>query len=351
MFKELLDLKKKMYLLVRSKGIEAKKRLEGLVAYYFDEPFTDLIDKYVTIIDADIIDEDLEQKLNKINVDTIINCAAIVKHFSSDDIIERINVGGVNNLIDIALKKKIRLIQISTLSVAGENIDDKFESTFKIKENMLSFGQDISNKYVHSKFTAEKNILEAIDKGLDAKIIRVGNLMGRNSDGEFQANSITNGFMRDLRGYAVLHKFPVNSMDIEVDFSPIDEVAKTILKLSTTNSKFTLFHSANSHMIQMGDIIYAMNLLGFDIKVVSDKEFIESMKEMMADEEKNMLVSSLISYSSSDAHVHSFIGSDNEFTNKALYHLDYKWPITDKVYLTKAIEALMTLGFFERKDQ
>ena len=350
-FKELLDLKKKMYLLVRSKGIEAKKRLEGLVAYYFDEPFTDLIDKYVTIIDADIIDEDLEQKLNKINVDTIINCAAIVKHFSSDDIIERINVGGVNNLIDIALKKKIRLIQISTLSVAGENIDDKFESTFKIKENMLSFGQDISNKYVHSKFTAEKNILEAIDKGLDAKIIRVGNLMGRNSDGEFQANSITNGFMRDLRGYAVLHKFPVNSMDIEVDFSPIDEVAKTILKLSTTNSKFTLFHSANSHMIQMGDIIYAMNLLGFDIKVVSDKEFIESMKEMMADEEKNMLVSSLISYSSSDAHVHSFIGSDNEFTNKALYHLDYKWPITDKVYLTKAIEALMTLGFFERKDQ
>ncbi len=350
-FKELLNLKKKMYLLVRSKGIDAKKRLEGLVAYYFDEPFSDLIDKYVTIIDADIIDNDLEQKLKDINLDTIINCAAIVKHFSSDDIIERINVGGVNNLIDIALKKKARLIQISTLSVAGENIDNKFAESFKIKENMLSFGQDISNKYVHSKFTAEKNILKAIDSGLDAKIIRVGNLMGRNSDGEFQANSITNGFMRDLRGYAVLRKFPVNSMDIEVDFSPIDEVAKTILKLSTTNNKFTVFHSANSHMIQMGDIIYAMNLLGFDIKVVEDSEFIESMKNMMDDEENNMLVSSLISYSSADAHVHSFIGSNNEFTNKALYHLGYKWPITDKEYLTKAIESLMTLGFFERKDQ
>ena len=349
-FKELLDLKKKMYVLVRSKSIDAKKRLEGLVTYYFDNPFSELIDKYVTIIDADIIDKDLDKRLENIKLDTIINCAAIVKHFSSDDIIERINVGGVNNLIDIALKKKARLIQISTLSVAGENIDNKFEPSFKIKENMLSFGQDISNKYVHSKFTAEKNMLEAIDKGLDGKIIRVGNLMGRNSDGEFQANSITNGFMRDLRGYSVLHKFPVNSMDIEVDFSPIDEVARTILKLSTTNSKFSVFHSANSHMIQMGDIIYAMNMLGFDIKVVSDKEFIDSMKEMMADENKNMLVSSLISYSSADAHIHSFIGSDNEFTNKALYHLNYKWPITDYNYLTKAIEALQTLGFFERND-
>jgi hypothetical protein len=140
-------------------------------------------------------------------------------------------------------------------------------------------------------------------------------------------------------------------MDIEVDFSPIDEVAKTILKLSLTNKKFSVFHSANSHMIQMGDIIYAMNLLGFDIKVVSDDEFIESMKEMMQDEKNNMLVSSLISYASSDSHIHSFIGSNNEFSNKALYHLNYKWPITDKDYLTKAIESLMTLGFFNRKDQ
>ena len=351
-FKELLNMEKHMYLLIRSKGINARKRLEGLLAYYFDDPLTELIDKYVTIIDADIIDTDLENKLNDIQLDTIINCAAIVKHFSFDDIIEKVNVGGVNNLINISLAKKARLIQISTLSVAGENIDNKFDSYFKIKENMLYFGQDISNKYVNSKFMAEKSILEAIDnKGLDAKIIRVGNLMGRNSDGEFQANSITNGFMRDLRGYAVLHKFPVNSMDIEVDFSPIDEVSKTILKLATTNKKFTLFHSANSHMIQMGDIIYAMNLLGFDIKVVPDNEFIESMKEMMQDEKNNMLVSSLISYASSDSHIHSFIGSNNEFSNKALYHLNYKWPITDKDYLTKAIESLMTLGFFERKDQ
>ena len=348
--KELLNQKINVITLVRGGKVEPRLRLTGLLAYYFDSPLDEELDKYVKVINADITNENLYDLLKNEKFDTIINCAAVVKHFAQDDIIERINVGGVKNLIEVARKTNARLIQISTLSVAGENIDNRFDQYFRMKENMLSFGQDISNKYVHSKFNAEKAILEAVADGLDAKIVRVGTLMGRNSDGEFQANSITNGFMRDLKGYATLGKFPVNSMDAEVDFSPIDEVSKTILLLAKTNSKFTVFHSANSHMVQMGDIIYMMNELGFDIKVVPDEEFINSMKEMMQDEKKNMLISSLISYSSSDNHTHSFILSDNEFTNKALYHLGYKWPITDSDYLRKAIESLMTLGFFERTD-
>ena len=348
--RELLRQEINVVALIRGGKLDAKDRLLGLLAYYFDSPLTEEIEKYVKVVDGDVTDETLKDKLKAYEFDTIINSAAIVKHFANDDIIERVNVGGVKNLIEIAREKKCRIVQISTLSVAGENIDNKFEPSFRMKENMLDFGQDVSNKYVHSKFNAEKAILEASEEGVDAKVIRVGNLMGRNSDGEFQANSITNGFMRDLKGYAVLHKFPVNSMDITVDFSPIDEVAKTIILLAKTPKKFTIFHSANSHMVEMGDIIYVLNELGFDIKVVSDAEFLESMKEMMMDDSKSMLVSSLISYSSSDMHTHSFILSDNEFTNKSLYHLGYKWPITDYHYLRNAIESLETLGFFERTD-
>lgn len=353
LLKELLDQKQNVIALSRGRAgsLSAKERLLALMAYYFDAPYDEEIDKYVEIVDGDVTDDNLYDKLKDYDFNIIINSAAIVKHFANDDIIERVNVGGVKNLIEIANKKGARLIQISTLSVAGENIDNKFDETFKIKECMLDFGQDVSNKYVHSKFNGEKAVLEAIDKNeLDGKVIRVGNLMSRNSDGEFQANSITNGFMRDLKGYATLHKFPVNSMDSKIDFSPIDEVAKTILLLSKTPKEFTVFHSANSHMIDMGDVIYAMNELGFGIEVVSDQEFLESMKEMMMDDTKAMLVSSLISYSSSDIHTHEFIGSDNEFTNKALYHLSYKWPITDYEYLKKAIESLDTLAFFERDD-
>jgi len=349
--KELLNQKIETVALARSSRLDAKTRLKGLLTYYFDSPLDEELEKYVTIINSDITDEDLKDKLKGIEFDTIINCAALVKHFAVDDSIERVNVGGVKNLIKIAKERNVRLVQISTLSVAGENIDGKFEPSFRMKETDLDFGQDISNKYVHSKFNAEKAILEGVDEGLDGKIIRVGNLMSRASDGEFQANSITNGFMRDLKGYATLHKFPVNSMDATVDFSPIDEVAKVVLLLSTTDKKFTVFHAANSHAVQMGDIVDVMNDLGFDIQVVSDQEFFDAMREMMADESKNMMISSLINYASSDAHTYSFILTDNEFTNKALYHLGYKWPLTDYAYLKRAIISLQELDFFTRNDQ
>ncbi len=349
--KELMNQKMQIVALIRGGKLDPKQRLLGLLTYYFDSPLIEEVEQFVTIVDGDVTDETLYDKLKDYDFNLIINSAAIVKHFANSDIIERVNVGGVKNLIEIAKKKSSRIVQISTLSVAGENIDEKFAPSFRMKENMLDFGQDVSNKYVHSKFDAEEAILEAVEKdGLDGKIVRVGNLMSRQSDGEFQANSITNGFMRDLKGYVTLHKFPVNSMDVEVDFSPIDEVAKTILLLAKTPQKFTVFHSANSHMVQMGDIIYVLNELGFDIEVVSDDDFLKSMKEMMLDDSKSMLVSSLISYSSSDMHTHSFILSDNEFTNKSLYHLGYKWPITDYNYLKNAINSLATLDFFNRTD-
>ena len=349
--KELIDQHVETYVLVRSKHISLRSRLELLLEYYFDSPFEEELDSFVHIIDGDIADEDLKEKLKVIKFDTLINSAAIVKHFSNDDIIERINVGGVKNLIEIALAHKARMIQISTLSVAGENIDHKFPEHFLMKECELDIGQDISNKYIHSKFMGEAAMLEAIhDRGLDGKIVRVGNLMSRQSDGEFQINSITNGFMRALRGYYALGKFPISGLDDTTDFSPIDEVAKTILILATAPKQFTVFHSANSHPVEMGDVVQAMNDSGLHIDNVNEKEFMDAVIDATNDEEKSKKVSALITYTSNDNHTHSYILTDNRFTIKALYRLGYKWPITDQEYLVKAIKSLISLEFFERND-
>ena len=242
-----------------AEDLDAEMRLKGMLMYYFDSPLDEETECLVRVIDADVTNENLPELLKDEPVDTIINCAALVKHFAADDSIERVNVGGVKNLIRLAKAKNCRLIQISTVSVAGENIDDKFPETFRLFENQLAVGQDISNKYVHSKYMGEQAILEAVEKGLDAKIIRVGNLMGRQSDGEFQINSVTSSFIRDLRGYKALGCFPVSRCDIRVDLTPIDEVARAVLLLAGTPKKFTLFHGANSHTVEMGDIIEAMN--------------------------------------------------------------------------------------------
>ena len=350
-FRELLAQGIETTILVRSKTLDPLDRIKGLLMYYFDSPLEEEVEKYVKVVGEDITDDHLLERLEGMEFDTIINAAAIVKHFASSDIIEKVNVGGVKNLIEVAKAKKARFIQVSTLSVAGENIDHKFPSNYKMKEDQLYFGQDISNKYCHSKFKAEEAILDAIENdGLDAKIIRVGNLMPRQSDGEFQINSVTNAFMRNLKGYKVLGQFPISGLHKETDFSPIDETAKTILLLATTPVEYTVFHSFNCHRVQMADIIAAMNLIGIKIDNVDDETFKANMKGAMLDEKKAPIVSSLISYASSDNRSHEFIDSDVSYSVQALYRLGYRWPITDFEYLKKAIEALETLGFFDRDD-
>ena len=83
----------------------------------------------------------------------------------------------------------------STLSVCGNIFEtDKYTKASLTKgtifqESNLYIGQDLSNIYIYTKFIAERLILEnIINKNLDAKIIRLGNITNRYSDGMFQIN-------------------------------------------------------------------------------------------------------------------------------------------------------------------
>ena len=334
----------------KRKEVSALEYLKSWFFYYFEIPVEDF-DQRVTVVEGDITDTDAVDSLMEIPFQTLINCAACVKHFAADDILTRINVEGVRNLLELCIRKKARLIQISTISIAGDNVNGKLPEDARLSEHDFYIGQEVtSNKYVYSKFQAEELILAAVGQGiLDAKIMRVGNLMSRASDGEFQMNHATNAFMRDLRSYAVLGKFPVSLMDETADFSPIDETARMIVALAGTSADFTVFHVVNSHRVHMGDVIQAMQEYGLDIAVVSDEEFQSALREAMADEDKNLLVSNLIAYNEEGNRSVEEVDHSDAFTVKALYRLGCRWSITDIPYMKKAVEALDTLGFFAKE--
>ena len=98
----------------------------------------------------------------------------------------------------------------------------------------------------------------------------------------------------------------------------------------------------------MGDVIYAMNNLGFDINVVSDEEFNKVLFSYMDDDKKNDDVSVLISYNQDEKKKTVFIGYDSKFTTKALYRIHYRWPIVTENYIEKSLSALKTLGYFDK---
>ena len=339
----------KVYCLVRKGSYSScEKRLMNLLMYYFDTTFSDAFEERIVCIDGDITDRKEMLALEELDWHTAINCAACVKHFVKDDTLDRINVEGVKNLVELCSNAGKRLIQISTTSVAGEGnaLTVPFEK--RMQENELYFGQIIENDYIRTKFLAERAVLAACAEGrLDAKIIRVGNLMSRKSDGEFQINFVTNGFMRALNAYKTLGQFPMGAMHAPAEFSPIDSTAAAVLTLASGRNDFTVFHAYNTHKIYMSDVIYAMRAYGFEIEIVSDEVFARTLKEAAAQEEKSEAVLGLVAYASDDENRRYEILSENQFTAEVLYRLGYKWPITDDAYLENAIRALDTLEFFE----
>ena len=338
----------KVYCLVRKGKYESmEKRMMHMLMYYFDNPCEELFKDRIICVDGDITSKEQVEKFSDYKFHTLINCAACVKHFAAGDVLEKINVQGVENLIEFCKNNGHRLIQISTVSVAGEGSDGNPPMSRVFCENDLYIGQNITNEYIRTKFLAERAVLEAVSNGLDGKVIRVGNLMSRNSDGEFQINFITNGFLRSLRGYQAVGKFPIGGMHEVTEFSPIDSTALAVLRLVQTDRRFTVFHACNSHHIYMADLIYAMRNHGFKIDIVEDDEFEEAVKEFAKDSKDSDVVSGLIAYTSHNENEIYTLDYSNRFTAQVLYRLDYKWPVTDDRYLESAIEALDRLAFFD----
>lgn len=335
-------------LMRRGKMSSVEKRLRAMLVYYFSDDFEQYFESgRIRCLEGDITDPDSLRQLDALDIRTVINCAALVKHFDAGDALDRVNVKGVENLIDCCIGRKRRLIQISTVSIAGESINGMPDISKQLHENELFFGQLLANDYVCSKFKAERAVLDAVSRGLDAKIMRVGNLMARHTDGEFQINFRSSGFMRQLRGYKMLEAFPMSMMYAPVEFSEIGMTAEAILRLAGTDSKFTVFQPCNNHLVTMADVIYIMQQHGFRIEVVSDAHFQQKLNAAAEDPALSDTVGGLIAYMNNDNSVaRCMLDASIRFTTEALFRLGFKWPITSPDYLSNMIAALDGLGMF-----
>jgi len=318
-------------------------RLQSMLFYYFENRYEDAFKNRIVLIEGDITDDTLCEKLNDVSFDTLINCAACVKHYANDNSIEFVNVHGVENLISLCKQKNAKMIQISTTSIPGAHNDETYKINLRMTEDKLFVVDDMNNQYIRSKYKAELLMLEAIRDGMRGKIVRVGNLMGRHKDGEFQINMRTNAFLNGLRGFLTIGKCPISHSTDPMSFSPIDCTARAVVLLAGINDKFTAFNADNRYSFDEMKLVDSMNQCGLPIIPVPDEEYYADFNRMMADPEKNKRVSALLTNDRPDLHL---VNTDNRFTANILYRLGFSWPFTDDDYLKKVIEALDSMGFF-----
>ena len=343
----------KVYCLLRSKGErKAQDRLQTVLYYYFNKDYNELYDKRLFVVEGEVTDKGAFDRLGDGKIDTVINCAAIVKHFSHDNIIEEVNYGGTLNVIDFCLKNNARLIHASTISVGENAFTDNVPEGYHPPEQTLYFGQDLTNKYARSKFLAERAVLEAvIQKGLRAKVIRYGNLSARHSDGEFQVNFNTNAEMGKLRAFAVLGCAPYDILDDLMEFSPIDAVAKATVMLGRCGDDSILFHVLTDQRIQMVHVFEQISEMGHKIRFVERDEYDETFAKTENDPDKRALLTSLMAYDSGAGNRKRVIlDFDREYTLQVLYRLGFTWPVTSQDYIKRFLKALDGLGFFSMAE-
>ena len=329
---------------VRPKGkLTPEKRLKTTLFYYFADITEEQFADKVSAANGDITDAGFTAGIAD-EINTVINCAANVAHFAYGDALKSVNVDAVENLISFCKAKNAALIHISTVSVAGHNLRDK-AGPAAYTERDLYKGQIISNEYIYSKFRAEYMVLKAKTEGLNAKIMRLGNLQGRTGDGEFQINLQKNAFARNIKAYAAIGMASAELRGGSVNITPVDETAKAVLLLAGLPESRAVFHVINPVPVPYDEIFAGLSAIGKDVRYVESGEFEALIGEYAKDSAQSKKVEGLL-FEKSDIRLKE-IPVDADCTVGVPKTLGFEFKAIEKDYIEKYLYMLNGLGFFD----
>lgn len=335
------------YCLIRPEpGLTLERKLLNKLHFYFGNKYDNLIGNRIIIINGDITKENFGLSQDELlqlsnSIDCVINCAAKVAHYGDYSIFKNINVLGTQNVAKFCKTFYKRLYHISTLSISGNAfmsqayVENNITENVTFRENNFYINQSLENVYVRSKFEAEKYILEEISNGLNAYILRIGNLMPRTSDGKFQLNADENAYANRLLSFAKLGMIPNYLLDNYAEFTPVDSCSQAILKLMENPSNINrIFHLFNHNHVTVSELLETFNQF-LNIQVVSNEYFLEQIDIILNREDSDELLSGILGDFNKDRKLvyDSNIKLSSDFTIKYLENIGFKWSTISKDYL------------------
>ena len=354
----------KIYCIIRDKNNkDALERFTTTLHFYFGDTLDKYINSRIFVIKGNITkpnfgisNSKFDNLINDISI--VINAAANVKHYGNFDKFKSVNIDSSVNIIELCKTYSKRLLHLSTLSISGNMILDgtvSLKDVDKIKkvyfsESNLFINQSLDNVYTRSKFEAERIILENITKGLDAKILRLGNITSRYSDGVFQINPEENAFANRFKSILLLKAIPKSLLEQEVEFTPVDLCSDSIIKIMQNNNKKTsIFHLYNGNHIKINSILKILKSLDININVYTDKEFSDIIKNNISNINLKKKVNGIINDLSPDKKLKysSNIKIKSNFSIDYLSKCKFKWNKINKIYIEKYFRYLNDINYFK----
>lgn len=334
-----------VYCLVRDpRHVASRRRLKQTLSFYFgDEQAAGLMQRLrvvqgdITAQNLGIAPKDLETLCPGITA--VIHCAALTSHIGHAELFSKVNVGGTANVTAFCEKAGASLLHISTVSVSGARFAGEETRSGTFTEENYYIGQDYTdNEYRRSKFLAEGLVLDAIERGLDARIFRIGNLTGRFSDAKYQINPEANAFAQRVRMFSAIGCVPIGALSGTLEMTPVDVCAKAVLTLATASGACQrVYHVYNPYPLTVSALVDAMRAEGFKVDTVSDESFSALLTELSKKGEYNS-ITGLVDFA--PAVQASGIRPQCAKTQEQLVKEGFAWPRPNLEYVRSFVRSL-----------
>ncbi|MBR6352378.1 MAG: hypothetical protein IKR93_08650, partial [Firmicutes bacterium] len=157
----------------------------------------------------------------------------------------------------------------------------------------------------------------------------------------------TNAFTRQITSYVKIGQAPESLYRSTVNFSPVDDVARMIVALSTLPKEYSVFHVYPPKEVEFERLFDTLNSLGHSIKIVPDSEFEATVKKLSETEDGRMALEGIFVERPDLRYQQTAINDD--FTQQIITSLGIEWNEISDDYLEKYFFALETLGAFENE--
>lgn len=134
-----------------------------------------------------------------------------------------------------------------------------------------------------------------------------------------------------------------------MEFTPVDLCAEAITKLIFSKNNFTIYHVYNNNHITFKKMVSLLNLLKIPIEIVDKETFNKKVHSLTKDVKTKNILSGIINDfdENKDLSYNTNIKLQNNFTNKLLKSLSFKWSKINEKYLRKYIIYLKSIGYIK----
>jgi thioester reductase-like protein len=176
-------------------------------------------------------------------------------------------IQGARNLLDFSFKANARFFFVSSVSAAVRSGSVVPESHLEHLTDAQEMG------YARSKLVAERLCLHARQAGLDARVLRVGQITGDTRQGAWNP---TEAIPLMIRSATTIGALP--TLNDTLTWLPIDVVAQVIVEICQSEKPHDVYHIVNSRSFHWTkDLLPMLRTAGLRFDEVSQQDWLERL--------------------------------------------------------------------------